>query len=251
MILDWPILNNRRENARSDHLGAERFFAAAAAIISLAAVASSYFLSSRTLATSRELSDRSVWQKANESELNNIQQRIEKFYNPNKQISEEIRIFSRDLRSRTDQNFVLLRNLFDRHWVESLDEGRRFLLDSIVEKAEKLDGLTERHGGAADISLAPYLARARAHYRVIRLASEGKLGADPSEFLPLYVYPKAINPVLDLEERRLLDSIDALRARPSYAHTPIAPLSIPPKYNLDKIPDPVRTSDADLTMPLK
>ena len=139
VILDWPILNNRRENARSDHLGAERFFAAAAAIISLAAVASSYFLSSRTLATSRELSDRSVWQKANESELNNIQQRIERFYNPNKQISEEIRIFSRDLRSRTDQNFVLLRNLFDRHWVESLDEGRRFLLDSIVEKAEKLD----------------------------------------------------------------------------------------------------------------
>jgi len=26
---------------------------------------------------------------------------------------------------------------------------------------------------------------------------------------------------------------------------------IEPKYKMDKIPDPVRTSDADLTMPLK
>jgi hypothetical protein len=182
------------------------------------------------------------WQKANENELKSIQDQLEKFYGPLMTRLQADHLLAQDIRNRqpeTPEGYRLLRNLFNREWVDGLSAGDRNLVQAICsEHASKLAEMIIMAGSVEPL-LIPYFSRAVAHFRILKLAYEGALG---DKFKPFerYVYPKALDKVLILEVKRLMDRAKEIRAKPTEQLQPIPALIIPgeEKYKLDEWPDP-------------
>lgn len=85
-------------------------------ITAIVALVVSYLISSRTLKASLANTEASIWQKANDGEMNEIQAQLDGFFGPFMRMSEVNRLLSRDLRARqaNAQRFLLLESLFDR-----------------------------------------------------------------------------------------------------------------------------------------
>lgn len=190
----------------------------------------------KTIEAALASSQATLWQKANESELQSIQEKLEKFYGPLMTRLQADHILAQDVRSRQPPGYRLLPSLFDRKWLASLSEGEQKLVGVICEHAAKLEEMII-NGGTIDPVLIPYLSRAAAHFRILRLAYEGVLGTDAERFKQ-YVYPRPLDGVLMLEIERLTARVNALRAKPDARLGPMASLTIPEKYRLDPWVDP-------------
>ncbi len=233
----------------------------APAAVALAALWFSDVSNKRTLAAAKENTERAAavakataeaaaWQKANEAELRAIQERLDGFYGPFRTMSDVNRLMFRVLRSRSDHNLVLMRDLFDPAFRAKLPAGEAALLQEIAANAKKLRAFIEANVGMVNAKVMPYLSRAAAHYRMLELAYDGKLGNDPEAFKP-FVFPASIETVLGLEVARLEARRDWLMKHPYEAPPPFAPLEIPARYDLAEWTNPARTSTADLTAPLE
>ncbi len=97
------------------------------ALTAIAALIVSYFISSRTLKASLANTEASIWQKANDGEMNEIQTQLDGFFGPFMRMSDVNRLLSRDLRARqaNSQRFLLLESLFDREWLRNLPLGEQ------------------------------------------------------------------------------------------------------------------------------
>src|SRR3546814_9514330 len=84
-----------------------------------------------------------------------------------------------------------------------------------------------------DVKILPYLSRLSAHYRMLELAYDQKLGEDPEPFVKRYVFPSQIDPVLTIEVTRLQERLAALRAAPGKAAAPMPALEIPEKRSAE------------------
>jgi hypothetical protein len=192
----------------------------------------------KTVQSSLRANTATLWQKANEVELRSIEEKLGNFYSPIMTRLQADHMLAQDIRSRQPKGYRLLTSLFDRNWLANLPKGDQRLVALICEHAGKLEELII-NAGSVDPVLIPYFSRAVAHFRILRLAYEGVLGNDPKRF-ELYVYPRALDHILILEIKRLRSRVVALRAEPSGAPGPIAPLIVPKdeKYALDPWPDP-------------
>lgn len=221
------------------------------AIAAIVAIAVGFFSTRYTLKTAKENAEATVWQKANELELKDIQTRLDSFYGPFRHASHVNMLMNRDLRSRQgDDRFLLIEKLFDRDWRSSLSAGDQALLGEIANNAKGLRELIGSHLGMVDEKVLPYLARVSAHYRMIELAYENKLGTDPGPFVQLYVFPRQIDDVLRLEVERLERRRAMLAANPSKAPAPIEPLQLPAELALKEWPNPQRAPRPELNMPV-
>ena len=222
----------------------------APALVALAALWFSDASNKRTLKAAKQNAEGTAWQKANEAEMRAIQERLDGFYGPFQTMSDVNRLMFRVLRSRSDHNLVLMRDLFDPTFRAKLPAGEAALLAEIAANARKLREFIEARVGMLDAKVMPYLSRAAAHYRMLELAYDGKLGDDPEAFKP-FVFPASIEAVLGLEVARLEARRDWLAKHPYEAPPLLQPLAIPAKYDLPEWTNPVRSSTADLTAPLE
>jgi hypothetical protein len=202
-----------------------------------------------TLRAARRNAERSAWQKANELELESIRERLAGFYCPFRTMSDVNRLMFRVLRSRSDHNLVLMRDLFDPNFRSGLAAGEAALLAEVAANARKLREFVENNVGMVDAKVMPYLSRAAAHYRMLELAYDGVLGSDPTAFKD-FVFPAAIDEVLQLEVERLERRRVLLMNKPYEAPPPVEELQIPDNKKLEPWANPARTSTADLTAPL-
>lgn len=198
----------------------------------------------RTIQAAARASQATIWQKANEAELQAIQGKLESFYGPFTQLSGINRLLAGDLRGRLGRgaDFRLLTALFEPGWLEALSPGDAQVVRQICENAGRLERLVEERAGAVDEALAPYLARVATHFRMLQLAGERRLGDDPKPF-ERYVYPRQLDDVIRLEVGRLRRRSEALRAMPAAPAGPIGPLEVPRAWHstLGRAFRPVRT----------
>ncbi len=178
-----------------------------------------------------------LWQKANETELKDIQGKLDGFYGPFLQLSGMNGLLAREFRNRQpDKNtFRLLRSVFDRQWLERLTDGDKIIVREICNNASLLETFLKEESAMVDMKVLPYLFRASAHFRILHLAYKGELGTDPTHFLR-YVYPQQLDKVLELEVQRLQRRSELLRANPSRSPGPLEPLNIPPDLSLPDWP---------------
>jgi hypothetical protein len=224
-----------------------------ATLVGVLALIVSAMMTSRTLRVSTENSDASIWQKANELEIKEVQEKLDRFYGPFIQMSETNALLARDLRHRQpdSQSFLLIEKLFDRDWLKSLPCGERALVDEVVSNAVNLRKFIIENARMMDQKVQPYLSRVNAHYRILELAHLGKLGTDPTLFVQKYVFPIQIGGILQLEVARLESRKELLRSQPSRQPPPMAELVIPASLSLKEIPYPRREHRDELNVPIQ
>lgn len=190
-----------------------------------------------TVQATQKTSEAAMWQKANETELRDIQEKLDKFYGPFSIRLKTDHQIAQDIRSRQPGGYRLLVKLFDPRWLSSLSAGDRKLVELVCEHAEILERLIAENAGSMDKELIKYFSRASAHFRILQLAHKHELGEDHRRF-EHYVYPKQLDHVLAIAMDRLNSRAADLRANPGSAPGPMPPLIIPKKLELDPWPDP-------------
>ena len=191
----------------------------------------------KTLEAAQKNNDAAIWQKANETELREIQGKLDGFYVPFQLLSKANHQFAQDLRSRQGGKYRMLLKLFDKQWLENLSQGDKKLVEIVCNNGEELRILIATKSGLVDNKLLPYLSRASAHFRILHLAYRSELGTDPARFKD-YVYPRELDGVLALEIARLRNRIEQLGANPGCRLAPLEPLVIPPNLQLPEWIDP-------------
>ena len=178
--------------------------------------------------------------KANEAEAEFIQNKLDKFYGPFILLSSGNKLLAQDLRSRQDKpdEYRLLAGLFDEEWRNGLSEGDKELVTQICETADSLSGIIVSNAGLVNPEILPYLARVLAHFKILKLAYDKKLGGDIEPF-NRYVYPMQLDPVLDAESKRLQERLALIRGDPDGSHGKLEPLDLS-AFPLPDWPDPVR-----------
>lgn len=175
---------------------------------------------------SRQTSEDSIWQKANEAELADIQAKLDGFYMPFWLLSKTNHLLALDVKSRQSTDYRLLVQLFDKKWRDALSEGDRKLVDIICNNAEELRTLIATKAGLVDGTVLEYLSRASVHFRILHSAYKDELGTDSSRFLK-YVYPRQLDGVVQLEIDRLKARAQELRDKPGKRPSPPVALVIP------------------------
>ena len=190
-----------------------------------------------TVQATQKTSEAAIWQKANETELRDIQDKLDKFYGPFSIRLKTDHQLAQDIHSRQPEGYRMLVSLFDASWLPSLSAGDRKLVELVCEHAGILERLIAENAGSMDKELIEYFSRASAHFRILQLAYKHELGDDHTRFEP-YVYPKHIDHVLAIAMNRLNSRVADLRANPSASPGPMPPLVIPKEHELDPWPDP-------------
>ncbi len=185
----------------------------------------------RTIEAAQANSDAALWQKANETELRDIQAKLDGFYIPFQLLSEANFQFASDLRSRQGGEYRLLLKLFDKEWREQLSVGNKKLVEIVCTNADALRKLILSKSGLVDDKLLPYLSRTSAHFRMLHLAFKNELGDEPERFKE-YVYPRQLDGAIELEIARLRRRMEQLRANPGSRPPPLEALVIPPGLEL-------------------
>ena len=191
----------------------------------------------RTLKTAQRNSDASIWQQANETELREIQAKLDGFFVPFQLLSKSNHQLAQDIRARQGEGYRMLIKLFDKEWRDGLSDGDKKLVEIVCYNGEELRELIGEKSGLVDDKILPYLSRASAHFRILHLAYKRELGTDSERFQD-YVYPRQLDGVLELEIARLRNRIEELRANPGTAPKPLVPLQIPAELQLPEWVDP-------------
>jgi hypothetical protein len=222
------------------------------ALVGIVALVASAINNSRTLRISQLNNEATIWQKANEIEIKEIQEKLDRFYGPYGQMSGTNALLSRDLRSRQldSATFLLIEKLFDQGWLSSLPVDQRALLDELVANASALRKFIIKNAKMVDPKLQPYLSRVCAHFRILELAHSGKLGTDPKPYVSKYVFPIQVEKVLALEITRLEARKQLLRSRPSSQPPLVDELAIPDDLRLPEWQYPRREHRDALNVPI-
>ncbi len=158
-----------------------------------------------------------IHQKANEAELAAIEAKLGVFYGPYLQRSEENFLLATDFHARQPPGFRTLVSLLDPAWRDGLTPSDRTIVAELVANGTDLRAMIRGQSGAVDPLVRPYLARARAHFTMLILASQGALENDPARFAR-YVYPRQLDRVLQADMDRLRARAELLRRRPFADH---------------------------------
>lgn len=168
-----------------------------------------------------------VNQKANELEIARIDDWLATFFGPFMQLSGENKKIADLLRSRqADPNFRTLKALLDPEWKKTASATDLNLINRIVANGIQLRQLIREKAGATGPELTPYLSHAAAHFSLLELADAGALTDQTGDFHE-NVYPRQLDPVLQLERQRLEQRRHDLLGALSERHAVAPPLEIP------------------------
>lgn len=178
-------------------------------------------------------------QKANEKELESLQSKLDDFYGPYLQLSSTNRLIATDLKSRhsSPEHMRILLLLLDPTWKQSFKAGDKAFIEEIIAIDGKLLDLIQDKSGLTSSVIQEYLWRAASHFRIIKMAFDGKLENDPQRFIH-HVYPKQLDEIIDLEINRIRSRIDLIRSAPMELHPPTPELDIPLCLRLPAWPGP-------------
>ena len=161
-----------------------------------------------TLWFNRLHNERTLRQKANEDEIREIQTKLDSFYGPFLQLlktSENLyRLFSHD----KPPEFRTLTQLIEGMVFTGNDA---VLLQQIIDVTQQLDRLLVEQSGLIDSELQPLISQASTHFRLILLASQGKLSGETNRFSS-DVYPRELNLSIAQEIARLKSRQQTLRS---------------------------------------
>jgi len=202
----------------------------------------------KTIAAAQKSTEATLWQKANETELKDIETQLDEFYGPYLQMSQANFLLAEELRSRQPDKdtYRLLVKVFDRNWLDSLPRGDRTIVREVCENAGTLEAFIRDHAKMVDEQVLPYLSRGSAHFRILYLAHRNELGSDPTHF-ESYVYPRQLDDVLKIAVKRLRHRCHLLRSNPSSALGPMEPLVIPDDLELPAWPPSGRAGAKTMT----
>ncbi|MGY3135356.1 hypothetical protein ACVWZM_006038 [Bradyrhizobium sp. USDA 4501] len=176
-------------------------------------------------------------QKANEAELESLQEKLDSFYGPYQQLSNTNQLIATDLKARhaagAEMRILLL--LVDPKWEDQFTPGEVTLVKEILSIDEKLLGLIQDRSGLVSEQVQPYLWRAASHFRIMLLAAGHKLDDDRDRYAH-YVYPRQLDEIIELEIKRIRDRIALIRAEPLVLHPPAQELTIPERLALPDWP---------------
>jgi len=197
----------------------------------------------KTIAAAQRSTETTLWQKANETELRDIEDQLGEFYLPFIQMSEANSLLAQELKSRQPDRdtYRLLIKVFDQRWLDRLSQGDRTIVREVCENAGKLEAFIRDHTKMVDGEVLPYLSRASAHFRILYLAHRRELGTDSTHF-ESYVYPRQLDKVLKIAVDRLKGRCDLLRSNPYTAPEPMRPLIIPEEFKLPAWPPPFQVA---------
>ena len=121
----------------------------------------------KTAEVAQKNNDAAIWQKANETELRDIQAKLDGFYMPFQLLSDANHMLAQDIRVRQPQGYRMLVQLFDTQWRESLSAGDKKIVEVVCNNAEELRALIANKSGLVDDKILPYLSRASVHFRIL------------------------------------------------------------------------------------
>lgn len=178
-------------------------------------------------------------QKANEKELESLQSKLDDFYGPYLQLSKTNQLIADDFKSRhsSPKHMRILLLLLDPTWRHSLKSGDQAFIEEILAIDGKLLDLIQDKSGLTSNVIQEYLWRAASHFRIIKMAFDGKLENDPQRFIH-HAYPKQLDEIIDLEIKRIQGRIDLIRSAPMELRLPTPDLVIPPRLKLPAWPSP-------------
>ena len=185
-------------------------------------------------------------QKANEAELAAIRAKLDAFYGPYLQRSEENKLLAAELHSRQPPGFRTLLGLVDPRWYKNLTKAESTLVDEIVANGIDLRAMMRERAGAVDPAVLPYLARAGTHFTMLILAKAGSLDGDPERYRH-FVYPRQLDPVLRADMARLEARATLLRSALLVRHDPAPCLVVPDGLALDPWPSAIPAPKAGAT----
>ena len=206
-------------------------------VISAIVVILASFITSRV---TLQAADKSLWQKANDEECKRLEKSLDQFYFPFLQLSEVSYLLSQDLRDRlNDPDYRMLIALMKPGWKAGLSVGNQPIVEEVCKNGKILEKLIYEHAGAVDEPILEYLGRASAHYRMLNLAYDNKLGSDMHVF-ERYVFPDHLHDVLRMQIKFIRDRCAYLRANPAKPPPVVKPAEIPGTWALAPWPDPPR-----------
>ncbi|WP_320656861.1 hypothetical protein, partial [Aeromonas jandaei] len=139
-----------------------------------------------------------------------VKEKLEKFFGPLASLLEESRILyahfaisEKETLSIHGGYFRTLRYITTGDNLDNLNIHDKAILEQIVTISDKITTLIENHSGLVDNpELHSLLGKLCSHYRIIRLAFDGKL-KDQHDNLENIVFPLEINGAIDNEIRKL------------------------------------------------
>lgn len=178
-------------------------------------------------------------QSRNLAEIKKIDDLLNNFYGKIILYLARTHLFAQDLRQRQPEGYRMLTSLFDKTWKANLSNADKAIVEQVCVAAEELDSLISDNLGYVDDSMLEYFVHASAHFRILSLAYQDRLGEDPTPWT-LYVYPKPFDPIIRMKCEKLRSRKQLLQASLSKFHEPEPDLRIPDdeKYLLQKLPDP-------------
>ena len=146
-------------------------------VIALIAVVYGKRSNDRAIAEAQRSNEATLWQKANETELKDIQGQLDEFYGPYQQLSEANDLMAQELRARQPdvEKYRMLVRVFDQVWLARLSAADRTIVREVCGNALKLETFIQDHAKMVDPQILPYLSRASAHFRILYLAHKGEL----------------------------------------------------------------------------
>lgn len=197
-----------------------------------------------TLWVAQISADRSLWQRANEDEIQRHQRSLDEFYGPFMRLLDVTFLLSQDLRYRlNDPDYRMLLRLADPRWLPGMSSGDKVIVEEVIANDVQLENLIlEKSGGRVDEEVTEYLSHAVAHFRMIRRAMKGDFGLDDVEMLKPYVFPEMLRDVVKAQSDHIARRITALRKAPRKAPPPYEAFQLSPeaKAKLPSWPNPAR-----------
>jgi hypothetical protein len=153
---------------------------------------------------------KALTQKANEERAKVIQDRLDRFYGPLRQMLKQSELLYLVLKNRQPDpnNFRALIALLDGAEFVGNDKA---LLEEIIRIGAETEKLIKESSGLVDHDLLDVLGRATSHYRVMKLAFDKTITGDTSLFAG-YVFPREIGEKLDREIQSRNEELRKLRA---------------------------------------
>ena len=164
-----------------------------------------------SLATGYWFNRQTLVHKAHEDEIKHIQEQLNSFFGPVKQLLGTSKLLHDILSSRQPdpENFKTLVALLEGVSFNSNDQT---LIKEIIDVTCQIDKLIMDKCGLVSDDLQTPLWEASRHFRLIRLAHEGALSGDVED-LKRFVYPRHLNDAIDKEIEQLKKHLTDLKQK--------------------------------------
>jgi hypothetical protein len=151
---------------------------------------------------------RMLYEAHRKEERDEINKKLDEFLGPYQQLLETSEAISNKLRENKPEGWRTLTALLNG---EKLVGNDKFLFEHIMDITNQIEDIRIKHGGLIDDEdLRKLLAKAGAHFRILKSAYKGEISGEVSRFAD-YVYPRGLNSQINDVIKALKDKREKLR----------------------------------------